>query len=197
MSKSVDTDLPVLQSIKDRWSPRAFDPKPIPEIGVTSHARAKFKFYGVLSNFLWSSSCFNEQPWQLLITHRGDARHQVLLDCVSEGNRSWAQQAPVLMLAVARLLFTHNEKVNRHAGYDLGQAIAQLGIQATSRQIYLHQMGGFSIEAAKEAFGLNQNQEPYSVIAVGYLGDPDTLTETQREKELGARLRRPLDEMLL
>ena len=100
------------------------------------------------------------------------------------------------MLAVARLLFTHNGKVNRHAGYDLGQAIAQLGIQATSRQIYLHQMGGFSIEAAKEAFGLNQNQEPYS-IAVGYLGDPATLTETQREKELGARLRRSQDEMLL
>ena len=58
-------------------------------------------------------------------------------------------------------------------------------------------MGGFSIEAVKEAFGLNQNQEPYSVIAFGYLGDPATLTETQREKELGARLRRTQDEMLL
>ena len=187
MSKSVDTDLPVLQSIKDRWSPRAFDPKPIPEIELQA----------MLEALRWSSSCFNEQPWQLLITHCGDLRHQVLLDCVSEGNRSWAQQAPVLMLAVARLLFTHNEKVNRHAGYDLGQAIAQLAIQATSRQIYLHQMGGFSVEAAKEAFGLNQNQEPYSVIAVGYLGDPDTLIDTQRQKELGSRLRRPLDEILL
>ena len=65
------------------------------------------------------------------------------------------------------------------------------------RQIYLHQMGGFSVEAARDAFGLNQNQKPYSVIAVGYLGDPGTLTDTQREKEIGARLRRPLDEMLL
>ena len=151
----------------------------------------------MLEAWHWSSSCFNEQPWQLLITHRGDVRHQVLLDCVSEGNRIWAQQAPVLMLAVARLLFTRNGKVNRHAAYDLGQAIAQFAIQATSRQIYLHQMGGFSVEAAKEAFGLSQNQEPHTVIAVGYLGDPDKLTETQREKELGLRLRRPLDEMLL
>ena len=58
-------------------------------------------------------------------------------------------------------------------------------------------MGGFSIEVAKKAFGLNQNQEPYSVIAVGYLGDSDTLTDTQYEKELGPRLMRPLDEMLL
>ena len=183
MSKSFDTDLPVLQSIKDRWSPRAFDPKPILEIELQA----------MLEALRWSSSCFNEQPWQLLITHRGGVRHQVLLECVSEGNRSWAQQAPVLMLAVARLLFTHNGKVNRH----LGQTIAQLAIQATSRHIYLHQMGGFSVEAANEAFGLNQNQEPYSVIAMGHLGDPDTLTDTQREKELGARLRLPLDEMLL
>ena len=48
-----------------------------------------------------------------------------------------------------------------------------------------------------EAFGLSQNQEPHTVIAVGYLGDPDKLTETQREKEIGLRLRRPLDEMPL
>ena len=101
------------------------------------------------------------------------------------------------MLAVARLLFTRNGKVNRHAGCDLGQAIAQLAIQATSHQIYLHQIGGFLVEAAKEAFGSNQNQEPHMVIAVGYLGNPDKLTETQREKEIGLRLRRPLDEMPL
>jgi len=61
MSKSVDTDLPVLQAIKDRWSPRAFDPKPIPEIELQA----------MLEALRWSSSCFNEQPWQLLITHRG------------------------------------------------------------------------------------------------------------------------------
>ena len=186
MSKSVDTDLPIFQSIRDRWSPRAFDQKPIPEMELQA----------MLEALCWSSSCFIEQPWQLLITHRGDVRHQVLLNCMSEGNRSWAQQAPVLIMAVARLLFTCNGKFNRHAVYDLGQVIAQLAIQATFRQIYLHQMGGFSVEAAKEAFGLNQNQEPYTVIVVGYLGDPDKLTETQREKEIGLRLRRLLDEIL-
>ena len=66
MSKSVDIDLPVLQAIKDRWSPRAFDPKPIPEVELEA----------MLEALRWSSSCFNEQPWQqLLITHREDARH--------------------------------------------------------------------------------------------------------------------------
>ena len=102
MSKSIETDLLVLQSIKDPWSPRVFNPKPIPEIEIQS----------MLEALHWSFSCFNEQLWQLVITHRGEDRHQVLLGCVSERNRSWAQQAPILMLTVARLLFTHNGKVN-------------------------------------------------------------------------------------
>ena len=187
MSKSIETDLLVLQSIKDRWSPRVFNPKLIPEIEIQS----------MLEALHWSFSCFNEQLWQLVITHRGEDRQQVLLGCVSERNRSWAQQAPILMLTVARLRFTHNGKVNRYASYDLGRAVAQLVFQATARQIYLHQMGGFSTDAAKKAFGLIKNQGPYSVIAVGYLGDSDTLTDTQYEKGLGPRLMRPLDEMLL
>ena len=54
-----------------------------------------------------------------------------------------------------------------------------LNLESKLRQIYLHQIGGFSVEAAKEAFGLNQNQELHSVIAVEYLGDPGALTDTQ------------------
>ena len=146
MSKSVYTYLCVLHSTRNRWSPSALDPKPILEMELEAMLRA----------LRWSFSCLNKQLWQLLITHRDDLQHQVLLDCVSEENRSWAQQAPLLILIVARLLLSRNGKVNRHAGYDLGQAIAQLGIQATSLQIYLHQIGGFSVEAAKEAFGLNK-----------------------------------------
>ena len=53
MSKSVGTDLPVLQSIKDRWSPRAFGLKPIPEVELEA----------MLEALRWSSSCFNEKPW--------------------------------------------------------------------------------------------------------------------------------------
>jgi nitroreductase len=86
MSKSIETDLLVLQSIQDRWSPRAFNPKPIPEIEIQS----------MLEALHWSSSCFNEQLWQLVITNRGEDRHQVLLGCMSERNRSWAQQAAIL-----------------------------------------------------------------------------------------------------
>ncbi|MDG2198402.1 MAG: hypothetical protein P8O70_16290 [SAR324 cluster bacterium] len=40
MCKSVDTELPVLQSIKDRWSPRALDPKPILEIELQAMLEA-------------------------------------------------------------------------------------------------------------------------------------------------------------
>ncbi|MBI3795215.1 MAG: nitroreductase family protein [Nitrospinae bacterium] len=38
----------------DRWSPRAFDPTPLPEETVKSLFEAA----------KWSPSCMNEQPWR-------------------------------------------------------------------------------------------------------------------------------------
>ncbi len=62
------------------------------------------------------------------------------------GNQAWAQTAPVLILAVAHLRFRHNAAPNRHAVYDLGQAVATLLVQATALDLYAHQMAGFDVE---------------------------------------------------
>ena len=51
-----------------------------------------------------------------------------LLSTLVEANRQWAQQAPVLILAVAKLDFDHVARPNRHAFYDLGQAVANLTV---------------------------------------------------------------------
>ena len=71
-----------------------------------------------------------------------------LLDCLSRGNASWAARAPVLMLAVARLLDEEGDP-NRHAFYDVGQAVAQMAVQALDLGLYMHQMAGFDVEKAQ------------------------------------------------
>jgi hypothetical protein len=38
--------------------------------------------------------------------------------------------------------------------------------------------------------------EPASVIAVGYAGDPDSLNETLRQREVAQRQRKPLDKFV-
>jgi hypothetical protein len=54
-----------------------------------------------------------------------------LLGCLVEFNVEWAQHAPVLILSIARLNFASTGKPNRHAWHDVGQATANLALQAT------------------------------------------------------------------
>lgn len=84
----------------------------------------------------------------------------------------------------------HHQKPNRHSCYDVGQAMACLSLQATEEGLYIHQMAGFFPEKAKELFGIPMDYEAIVAAAMGYLGDPDTLSEKHRNSELAARTRK-------
>jgi hypothetical protein len=60
----------------------------------------------------------------------------------------------------------------------------------------LHQLGGFSPEAARSAFGLDADLDLVSVLVLGFPGDPDDLPENLRERELNRSARKPLAEIL-
>ena len=95
-------------------------------------------------------SSYNEQPWRFVVATRQDTdAFESMLQTLVERNREWAQHAPVLVLSVAKLEFTHNGKPNRHAFYDVGQAAAYLTIQATALGLYVHQMAGFDVGKAR------------------------------------------------
>lgn len=57
-------------------------------------------------------------------------------------------------------------------------------------------MAGFDVPLAKEAYGIPEGYEPVSAIALGYLGDPQTLSERLRQRELAPRQRKPLEEFV-
>jgi uncharacterized protein (DUF924 family) len=111
-------------------------------------------------------------------------------------NQKWAAQAPVLMLSVARLALSRNGRPNRHALHDVGLAVGQLLVQATSLGLVVHQMGGFEPKNAREAFQIPDGYEPVAAVAIGYPGDPDQLDDTLRERELEPRVRRPQQEFV-
>ena len=54
-------------------------------------------------------------------------------------------------------------------------------------------MAGFDVEAARERFAVPAGWEPVSVIALGYPGDLDSLSEKLRQRETAQRHRRPLE----
>lgn len=154
-----------------RFSPKSFtDRKVSPET-----LRALFEAAR------WSPSSFNDQPWSFVAATRENPRaFEKLVDALVPKNAEWAAKAPVLVLACARLNFSHNAKPNRHALYDLGQSVAWLTVEAAARDIQVHQMAGFDPEKAAAAVGLPQGWEAVTVFALGYVGTAASAPRSRR-----------------
>jgi nitroreductase len=142
-------------------------------------------------------SSYNEQPWRFVVATRQDREAFArLLETLAGRNRAWAQQAPVLVLSVAKLDFAHNGQPNRHAWYDVGQAVAYLTLQATALGLYVHQMAGFEARKARQLLSIPQGYEPVVMMAVGYLRDPEPVAEPPRQHDRPRRARKPLDSLV-
>jgi nitroreductase len=172
--------------IQSRRSPRAFSEKPVALEILT----------GLLEAARWAPSCSNEQPWSFIVTAKPGDDYTRLLSCLVPFNAEWAQQAPVLLLAVARSNFAASGKPNRHAMYDVGQSMTNLSFQATASGLVVHQMAGFDVEKARQEFSIPADQEPAAVAAIGYPGDVATLNEKLRAREAAPRTRKPLHDFV-
>ena len=170
--------------VANRRSPRAFDRdrKISPEM---------------LSNLLeaarWAPSADNIQPWRFIVGQKNDATHQKIVSTLSEGNRIWAEHAPILILAVTQ---EEGERGKQsYAWHDLGLATTQMVLQASAMELYAHIMAGFSKDEARSAFSIPAEYVPLTVIAIGYLGDVENLPEKLQAREKAPRIRKTLDEI--
>jgi len=188
MNKPAVADHPIHDLIRHRWSPRAFADKPIPADVLRSLFEAA----------RWAPSSNNEQPWAFIVATKEDsATHAKLLSTLVEANQVWANNAPVLAIAVAHMAFARNGNPNRTAFYDTGAAVADLTTEATSRGLVIHQMAGFDPRKAVELFSIPKDWEPAAAFVIGYPGDAQTLPSTLRERELAPRTRKPLADFVM
>jgi nitroreductase len=188
MHKPASTEAPIHDLIRERWSPRAFSEKSVaPEVLRSLFEAAR-----------WAASSNNEQPWVYLVATKEDAGNFAkMVSVLVEFNADWAKHAPVLALSVAHLRMERDGKPNRVALHDVGTASAQLTFEANSRGLFVHQMAGFHAEKAREAFGIPPDWEPVAAMAMGYPGNPDSLPQKLRERELAPRTRKPLKEFVM
>jgi len=187
--EQVTSNIPrrVQELLKRRFSPYAFSLRPVePE-------KLRKLFEAARS----APSSYNEQPWRFVVARREDsAAFERLLETLVEPNRQWARQAPVLVLSVAKVDFTHSGQPNRHAWYDVGQAAAYLTFQAMELGLYVHQMAGFDAAKARQLVDIPEGFEPAAMLALGYLGDPDSVGEGLRQHDRARRPRKPLDSLI-
>ena len=181
------TSVPIHDLLARRWSPRAFDPKrPV--------TREQLKV--LLEAGRWAPSCNGDEPWRYLVMDksRDPEGWQKAFDCLSDNNKKWVKNVPVVMLSCAGSNFAATGKPNRWTQHDTGAASVSMALQATAMGLIVHQMGGWDVDKARAAFDIPAEYTPMAMIAVGYQAEPDVLDEETKKKELAPRARKPIAE---
>ncbi|WP_099070137.1 hypothetical protein [Nostoc linckia] len=57
-------------------------------------------------------------------------------------------------------------------------------------------MAGFDADSARKQYQIPDDYEPVTALAVGYPGDPQSLGDGLRDRELAPRTRKPLQEFV-
>jgi len=169
--------------IASRWSPRAYSTKQVePE-----------KLQRIFEAARWSASSSNLQPWYFLVGYKGDEVYSKIFETLVEFNQLWVINAPVLVLAIAKISNSKGEP-NNYAAYDLGQAVANLSLQAREEGIYTHQMGGFDAVEATRSLEIPLEYKVMVATALGYRGEAEKLHPNLLKLELSPRTRRVVAE---
>ncbi|OYP33112.1 nitroreductase family protein [Rhodopirellula sp. MGV] len=180
----------VIDSIENRYSPYRFSSEPVPQELLAQCFEAAS----------WAASSYNEQPWRFLLAGRENATEfERMLGCLLEANQDWAKNAGALVLTAFRSKFTQNEKPNRVALHDLGQAVAHFALQATKLGLQVHQMAGVNLSQVRTEYQIPDPFEPATAFAIGFPAQAAPESETEKQyanREQSARKRNPISEQL-
>jgi len=187
MDKSADATYPIHDIVAKRWSPVGYSDRPVEPA----------KLQSLLEAARWAPSSYNAQPWFFIVaTEERPEEYNRMLHCLVEGNVEWAQHAPVLMITVARVNFERNGKPNRHAYHDVGLAMGNLLAQATTLDLYVHQMAGILPDKIRTTYGIPEEYDPVAGVAIGYLGKADGLPEHLQARDAAPRSRKALTDFV-
>jgi nitroreductase len=188
MSEARSDAGPAIESeLEKRWSPYAYSDRPVPDADLLA----------ILEAARWAPSSYNEQPWRYILARKSEPEaFAKALSCLLEANQVWAKQASVLILAVTVTTFARNGKPNKAAQHDLGLAAGNVCVEATARGLHVHQMIGIVPEKVREIYGVPENAEPLTAIAIGYIGENPGLPDALHERDRAVRTRKPLSEIV-
>jgi len=180
MQKSSQIEHPVSKLISDRRSIRSF----------SSQLIESEKVYSLFEATRWAPSSTNEQPWFYIYATKDQTEFwNEIFECLNEGNRIWAKDAPLLIVTLTRKNFTRYEGSNHHALYDLGGANAFLSIQAVELGLQVRQMAGFDHQRLIQNLNIPDAYELGVIMTVGYPGDVESLPENLKQRERAPRER--------
>lgn len=175
-------------AIQNRWSPHAFSAKEVSKEMIELLFQAARR----------APSSMNEQPWKYYFVRRSNQKKfSETVELLTGNNPLWAQNAQVLIISVLKKNFDYQNRPNGKALHDIGAANVSIAFQAVEIGLQVHQMGGFDKTKAAEYLRLDTEYfEPVTIIAVGFPGDEEQLTQELKQKELRSRKRKEISEFV-
>jgi hypothetical protein len=174
VKKITPVDYPILDSLKNRWSPRVFASTPLTEQQV----------HTLLEAGRWAPSTSNIQPWRIVWGLKGTEMYNRIFNCLDEFNQSWAGNSQLLWINAFKKTMEKNEKENFHALHDLGLFMGNVLQQANSMGIAVHQMAGLDFKKAHKEFNFTEDFHVATAVAFGYFGgNPEQLPEDLEKQE--------------
>jgi len=186
MNKEAKTSVSINDFARIRWSPRAYSDIPV----------ERGKLIALFEAARWSASGGNEQPWRFMLGIRPDETWHKIFSTLDDGNKVWNEVVPVLVLTCGKKVYSSDGSPSSYFQYDVGQSAAHLSLEAMHQGLHVHQMAGFSKEKASGLFEIPSEFMPLTVIAIGYLGNPEILDPRLKARESQERTRKNLSDLV-
>jgi nitroreductase len=138
---------PVDPVFLNRWSPRSFQEKEVPDEVL----------FALFEAARWAPSSYNEQPWRFILARTQEDREK-FHSFILPGNRAWCEKAPALALVISKKHYA-NGNPNRAHAFDTGAAWGYLALEAANRGLITHAMGGFDAEKAREVLQIPEEYD--------------------------------------
>lgn len=149
----------------------------------------------LMTSATYAPSCFNSQPWRFMVVNNEPQLGQ-LKESLSSGNY-WAKQAPVIIVIATKPELDAKLSDNReYALYGCGIAAGNLMLQAVKEGLYAHPMAGYDPLVVKKSFNIPDDFIVINLIAVGYPGSIEGLSEKHQTAETSERNRKPEEEVI-
>ena len=156
-----------------RWSPRAMSGEEITNEELMSLFEAA----------RWAPSSYNNQPWRFIYAKRNTEHWKKLFNLMVEFNQQWTKNAAILIVAISKKTFDHNNQPSITHSFDTGAAWENLALQGSIMGLVVHGMQGFDYHKAKHDLNIPDDYQVEAMIAIGKKGKKKDLSKELKARE--------------